>query len=323
MKLRTPIELDASELNINHKNSLFLVGSCFATEIGSQLAKRKFNCLINPMGISYNPISLHDLLNFDNLDSTLSDHTTDLHFNYQFHSSFNALSAVELQNKIRMAKEAQRKHLAGVDYIFITYGTAIIYELKSSGLLVNNCHKQSSNLFQKRKLDVEEIEQSWDRCLKTLMKTCKESVQIIFTVSPIRHLKEGFHENQISKSTLLLAIDKIEKAYTNCHYFPSYEILMDDLRDYRFYKKDLIHPNDVATEYMWSKFSEHFFDADTIKQNQSIDKINQAIQHRPFQQDSSRHQDFLKKLLKQIEDIEQKSAILFKKEKEKILEQLN
>ena len=174
-----------------------------------------------------------------------------------------------------------------------------MYEKIVGGVLVNNCHKQPSKLFSKRMLSVEEIVNSWKTTKKYLEERFGEQ-DYIFTISPVRHLKDGFRENQLSKSTLHLAVNEICNNHDSCHYFPAYELLLDDLRDYRFYKDDLLHPNTQAVNYIWESFSACYFNKGTILLNEQIQKFNTSLQHRAFQPDSKKHQQFLLKLKSKI-----------------------
>ena len=326
MKLRTEINIHKQELSIHHQKHILLTGSCFSENIGEKLKDYKFSALINPMGISYNPISLHQLLSLDSqqLDENfnLIESNNEIYFHYNFHSKFNSLSAQEFKEKIKEAYRIQSDYLNKKPILIITYGTAWVYELKSNKQVTNNCHKQAASLFNKRLLSKEEIIDSWESLNKKLEKSYRHKFNFIFTISPVRHIKDGFIENQLSKSTLNLAIHQICSNNKNCSYFPSYEIMMDDLRDYRFYKDDLLHPTSMAIDYIWELFSKAYFSKQTQDYNQKIKQINQSLQHRPFNLNSAIHQRFIKKLKTQIEHFSAISKINFDKELEKLTKQL-
>jgi hypothetical protein len=222
MKLRTEYNIPPSALQIKHEDDLLLYGSCFAENIGEKLQHLKYKALINPLGISYNPISLHKLLRLTKgeLEAALEDKNKqkDLFYHWDFHSNFNHLDAATFEKQLFHSLKKQVEKLQNTKIIFISYGTAWVHELKSNGQLVNNCHKQDSVHFQKRLLEVDEILSSWNETKSRLRETFNSELQFVFTVSPVRHLKDGFRENQLSKSTLHLAVEKITSNSKNCHY---------------------------------------------------------------------------------------------------------
>ena len=322
MKLKTTIKTVESNCNINHNQKLLLSGSCFAENMGRILKNRKFKLLINPLGISYNPISLHHLLTAKSGDFQDIQKKNGVYYHFQLHSVFNRLLKADFEENLKQCSNYQDRHLAETTSIFISYGTAIVHELKNTNQVVNNCHKQPAAIFNKRFLSVDEITTSFEQCREFLEKKYKKSFQFIFTVSPVRHLKEGFRQNQISKSILHLAVEKITKL-PNCHYFPSFEIMMDDLRDYRFYSEDLLHPNQTAIDYIWEKFEAAFCDEDCQQLNKKIKSIQQAMQHRAFLPQSNSHKNFLKQLEHQIKQLQIESKLDFQKEIEAIKEKLS
>lgn len=314
MNFRTEVDAIKSDLRVDHSKGIFLSGSCFAENIGKQLLQRKFNALINPLGISYNPISIQGLINAEVDDFKDFQKKEDIWFHYQLHSQFGEASEYALKEKISHALKIQNKQLEETTTIIISYGTANVHELISSNEIVNNCHKQAASLFRKRTLSQEEIVASFQKNKIKLEEKYGKEFQFILTVSPVRHLREGFRENLISKSILHLAVNQIIKENSNCIYFPSYEIMLDDLRDYRFYNDDLLHPNEFAVNYIWKKF-ETSFCSETIKQiNNKIEVFNQSINHRAFQPKSNKHSSFLKNLKKQLIDFQATSQIDFSEE---------
>lgn len=319
MKLRTEINIERQSLSLNHQTPLLLMGSCFSENIGGKLSKHKFNALINPLGIAYNPVSLHQLLGIDSKTPIGElQQTTELYFHYNFHSTFNALSKESYADKLKKSIAEKEEFIKQNPTLILSYGTAWVHELKSNGQIVNNCHKQPSSNFSRRLLKVEEIVHSWEKMKAELKEKFKQSFNFIFTVSPVRHIKDGFIENQQSKSTLNLAIHQICAKHANCSYFPSYEIMMDDLRDYRFYKNDLLHPNEMAIDYIWEQFSKAYFSEERRDYNRQIKQFNQSINHRPFNPQSKKHQDFIKKLIEQIEEFEKESKLNFSGEIKKL-----
>ena len=313
MKLRTEIKLPKHEVQLNHHTPLLFCGSCFAENIGYKLQSNKFNVLLNPFGISYNPLSLFQHLSLN--ESTLQLKMKELKkgeeqfYHYDFHSTLNATSVEEYATQTLRTLKNQQEQLSQKPVIILSLGTAWVYRLKSKQQLVNNCHKEPSSLFYKELIDVETIVEAYEKMQTALENTYQNTFDFIFTISPVRHLKDGFRENQISKATLQLATAAIEAQFQNVSYFPAYELLQDDLRDYRFYAKDLLHPNELAIEYIWSKFTETHLDTETQKILKETNRINQALNHRAFNPSSEGHQKFLKQLKAQMLELQQKHGI--------------
>lgn len=313
MKLRTEISVEKANKEIDHQSNILFVGSCFSENIGSKLSDCKFNTLINPLGISYNPISVSNLLEKYSIFREEEFIENDgLFFNYQLHSKFNSIHKEEAITIANNALKQQKDFLKESSVIFISYGSALVHEIVKTREIANNCHKQSKSNFRKRLLSLSEINGSIKNTIDYLNRISKKEIQIVFTVSPIRHTKEGIHENQLSKSILQLAIYEICEEFKNCSYFPSYEIMLDDLRDYRFYESDLIHPNKVAIEYIWEKFSATYFSEKTKSLNSKIQGFNSSIAHRPFNLESAQHQQFLRKLIQQLADFQNQEKIDFR-----------
>ncbi len=307
MNFRTEIVVPKSLLRINHRQQILLLGSCFAENVGKILYENKFNIEINPFGIVYNPASGAKVLKMllDEYDFTDNDVLYDkgLYFSFMHHSEFSEQNKATYLQKIRLSAQTSGKRLRDLDVLMVTFGTAFVYEWKETGEIVNNCHKLPASMFNRRRLSVAEIVDEWSTLITELLSMRRE-LKIMFTVSPIRHWKDGAHENQVSKSILLLAIDELQKLFPeNIFYFPSYELVLDDLRDYRFYGEDMIHPNQVAIEYCWNKFSETFFDAETQQIIEKWKSISQAIAHRPFRIESDNHQQFLRTTLEKLEKL--------------------
>lgn len=313
MEFRTEIKLPKSDLQLSHDDSIFLQGSCFSENIGELFHNHKFNTLINPLGIAYNPISIHNLFfKFNRLN--WERNAQEVYFNYNFHSDLNGLSTESCNDRYHRLIEKSSSFLKESSTLFITYGTAWVYELISNEQIVNNCHKQSSQLFKKRLLEVKEIVHSFEEMIKRLENEYQKKFNLVLTVSPVRHLKNGFHENQLSKSILLLAVKEICQKFSNCYYFPSYELVLDDLRDYRFFKKDRIHPNELAIEYIWEKLTSTYFSSETVALNEQIAKLQRSIAHKPFQENSEHHQSFIRKLIEELECIQNEKGINFSEE---------
>lgn len=310
-EFRTTFNINPSENQFSHLNSFLLMGSCFSKNIGSKLKEAKFDTLCNPFGISYNPISIHQQLQ-PNFEASISE-LEGIYFSHDLHSDQNQQSESEFLLNFNNQKNRLNKQLKNQPNLIITYGTSWVYELISEKKIVNNCQKIPSRIFTKRLLSVEEIVESWNK-LATLLKTNYPKINVIFTISPVRHLKDGFHENQLSKSTLMLAINKICSSAENCSYFPSYELVIDDLRDYRFFTDDMIHPNEQAIEYIWNFFTQTYFSPATLQLLQQIKKLNTSLQHRAFQPDSAKHQRFLLNLKSKIKAFQLANNLDFEEE---------
>jgi hypothetical protein len=318
MKLITEVKIAKDFPNISHTKRISLFGSCFSENIYHKLKQSKFPSSSNPFGISFNPISIHQQLDFlvsKNISYLNIASHQDYHFSYLFSKAFCLPynSKEELKKEVNKLSEKAKVDLDGSDFIFLTYGTAWIYELKSDSKIVNNCHKQEASLFHKRLLSVSEIVESF-RKIHSLLKDKK----VVFTVSPVRHQKDGLHQNQLSKSTLLLAIEEICRMSDNYFYFPSYEIILDELRDYRFFSKDLLHPNEIAIDYLWEKFQSAFFDEKTLKIVEEVSSIRASLNHKSFKKDSKEDMIFKAKLREKISQLEIKSNLSFEQDLKKL-----
>jgi len=300
---------------------MYLSGSCFAENIGKKLTELKFSALVNPFGINYNPISIHKSLCVKNASEIKSTAVEGIYFSCHLHSEMNSNSEVRFQATIKEAISKQNDFLNSESTMILSYGTAWVYEEKATGKIVTNCQKQPSKLFTKRLLSVAEVVDSWKRTKVYLDKNFP-SKNYIFTISPVRHLKDGVRENQLSKSTLHLAVAEICTAEIGCHYFPAYELLQDDLRDYRFYKEDLLHPNETAIQYIWECFSQTYFAKGTQLKNQQIKKFNTSLQHRAFQPESAKHQQFLLNLQSKIKAFQLANDLDFQTEIDFIKQQI-
>ncbi|MDP2087931.1 MAG: GSCFA domain-containing protein [Flavobacteriaceae bacterium] len=313
MKLRTEIELTKQESVLNYDSQIVLFGSCFAENIGDKLDFYKFPHLVNPFGILFHPIAIENAL--DDICQKKIYTENDLYFHndlwqsFKHHSKFSSESKSEILSNINTSIENANQFLKNTSHIIITLGTAWVYEFTEQQQLVANCHKISQKKFQKRLLFLDEIEQSLKNTLQ-IIHSFNPTAQVIFTVSPVRHLSNGIAENSQSKALLLTAIHQAINQ-KNTHYFPSFEIMMDDLRDYRFYKSDLIHPNDLAVAYIWEQFKKSWIDEKSYPLMDEISDIQKALQHRPFNENSPKHQVFLKDLQLKIDELAKKRQIHF------------
>ena len=304
---RTEISIEPSSEKISLRHPILSIGSCFATVIGQRLADRKFNTRVNPFGTIYNPASifrlLHDSINMHMPHEETFLQREDMHYNFKFHSDFAANSHEELETIIEDQLLATHKHLKHARWIIVTLGTALCYERVDNNHIVANCHKMPASFFRQRMLLPEEIITRFEQ-VYLAMKAFNDKAQFIFTVSPVRHVRETLVRNAASKASLRLAVEEITQHYPDVvRYFPSYEIMMDDLRDYRFYAPDMIHPDSLAEDYIWEKWVETYLDENAVEFMIRWEKIRRALQHRPFQPDSEEHQRFVRKTIEQLEQL--------------------
>ncbi len=302
------------------KERIFTIGSCFANEIGSLLTENKLDVWNNQFGAVYNPISIHQLLEFGLKKSLPSSKSYleagGVHLNYHFHSSYSSLNKDELETKIKTSIAEANEFLKNGNRIIITYGTAFVYRLKSTNEIVANCHKVPSANFEKSLLTEAEIVDSFKN-FHSKLKTMNPECKIILTVSPVRHLKDTLELNSVSKSILRLFCHSIANQFPEVEYFPAYEILLDDLRDYRFYKTDRLHPTDEAVEYIWEKFVTAYFNEPAKKFIIEWQKIKKDLAHKPFHPQSESHQEFLKEVLKKSEKLQQTIDSTIEKSRQK------
>ncbi len=307
MKFRTEIEIGKSIHKIEHKHKILTIGSCFADNIGEKFSSLKFQILQNPFGVLFNPQSILNSIEIS-LENRLFNEN-DLFFHkgefhsFFHHSSFSSHKLDEILDKINSTTKQTNKFLNEVDWVILTFGTSFVYKHLEKGIVVSNNHKLPENQFERRKLTNFETTQIISKTIK-LIKNQNLKAKIIVTVSPVRHWKDGAIENQRSKANLILALEKIETECKDVVYFPSYELLLDDLRDYRFYGSDLIHPSEEAINYIWEKFSDTFFDETTLEIIKRIEKIVQAQNHKIRNPESEEGKNFLTNLNKQISEIE-------------------
>ena len=299
MNLQTIVPLKKEVKNsIDYNSKILLLGSCFSENIGDKLNYFKFQTNQNPFGILFHPKAIENLVtNAINKKKYLPE---DLIFQnerwhcFDAHSSLSSADKNELLANLNSAITATNKKLKEATHVIITLGTSWVYRFIETDAIVANCHKIPQKKFLKKLLSVDEVTKS----LKTtiaLLKSVNKNVHILFTISPVRHLKDGFTENMQSKSHLITAIHSVINA-NNCSYFPSYEIMMDELRDYRFYAQDMIHPNKTAINYIWERFMETQISDSSKLTMQEIETIQKGISHRPFNKNSEQHQRFLKNL---------------------------
>ncbi|MFP4024714.1 MAG: GSCFA domain-containing protein [Thiohalospira sp.] len=306
---RTTIQPKLSKYKITYHTPVLFMGSCFTENIGNKMYALKFPAMINPFGVLYNPASVQKGLEI--LIDQKAFNPGDLEFfngqwfSFYHDTEYSHPDQQKCLEKINGSIKLAASHVRKSKYLFISFGTAWVYKYLKTERIVSNCHKIPAKEFERVKLGVEDIFVEWAKLINRLNELNK-NLKIIFTVSPVRHWKDGAVQNQLSKSTLILAIHQLIKIFKNVEYFPSYEIMMDDLRDYRFYANDMLHPSNEAVEYIWNYFSETYFDDETKRITQDINKILQARSHRPLNPETELHKKFLQSQLKSVEKLSKK-----------------
>ncbi|WP_299103415.1 GSCFA domain-containing protein [uncultured Winogradskyella sp.] len=307
MKLQTEIPLKSPQHNqIDYSSKLLLFGSCFSENIGAKFEYFKFQNTVNPFGILFHPLAIENLVTRAINKDYYSKNELYFH-NEQWscldaHSKLNTASKEDLLHSLNYHIDKTYDQLKSATHVIITLGTGWVYRHIASDKIVANCHKLSQKHFLKELLSVEQITESLE-AIVSLIKSVNPEVSFLFTVSPVRHIKDGFVENTQSKSHLLTAIHQVVEPREQFYYFPSYEIMMDELRDYRFYKSDMLHPNTTAVNYIWEKFTTVWLSKDALETLEKVSSIQSRKAHRPFNSNSQAHQDFLNKLQKDIENL--------------------
>lgn len=310
MELYTRIEIPKAPFRFSLPEHMLLLGSCFAENIGTRLEGNKFHVDINPFGTLYNPASIAEALRRllhpqPFCADDLFQHEGAYH-SFAHHSRFSSISEDECLMNINNRMLASAEEFRGTTYLVATLGTAYVYRLKSSGEVVANCHKLPEKMFDRSMLSVAEIVAEWKELLTALWEQMPD-LKVLFTVSPIRHWKDGAHGNQLSKATLLLAVEELRAAWPEqIAYFPAYEIMMDELRDYRFYATDMLHPSELAIDYIWQRFAENYLSDETKGILKEWAEIQKAINHRPFQPQSETYKRFISQTLLKMERITEK-----------------
>ena len=301
MKFRTEIEIAPLAEGLAYGAKIFALGSCFAENISERLKRAKFSISTNPFGVLFNPFSIANALErlADARTFAVCDITAgkESFFSFDAHSSLDGKSHTEAFGNLNKAVAQGAKSLADADWVILTFGTAWVYE--KEGKVVANCHKQPASHFVRRRLSVAEIVERYSRLFEGVLRDKK----VILTVSPVRHIGDGLQENSLSKATLRLAVEELVSKYENACYFPSYEILIDDLRDYRYYADDLAHPSKMAVDYVWERFCEAVLAEEAKAKMPLVEQIVAAAEHRPFNPESEAHKTFCQKMLSKIESM--------------------
>jgi len=305
MQLQTNVDILPFPFDITHHDKITFIGSCFANNMGQKFTSNKFESLINPYGVLYNPASISQCI-----DSILSDHFDETQMiehegiwhSFSHHGSFSNTDKKSCLEHINTQRLKAKQHLLQSDILFLTFGSAHIFEYQ--GRVVSNCHKLPSKTFTRRRLSVQDIVHTIEGSLAALRQQ-NPKLKVIFTVSPVRYPKDGMSANSLSKASLLLAIEELCQNEAN-HYFPAYEIVMDELRDYRFFTEDMIHPNNTAIDYIWEKLEKSCFNSSTLQLCKQIAKITKAAQHRPLNTKTEAHLQFLESMYQKASDLQSK-----------------
>ncbi|MEZ5014207.1 MAG: GSCFA domain-containing protein [Chitinophagales bacterium] len=306
MDFRTRFHPDPIAQKIKRGERILFAGSCFAENISSRLQVYTFNCLYDPLGIVYNPVSLAKHLEMFLQNKEISpDELFFFHGTYrhwQVHSRLSAPDKHKTLSDMRNAIAEGHIFLQHTDVLILTFGTAIAYMHKENNVLVGNNHKVAGNAFDRVFLSVETCISAWQECIQRLQEL-RPNMRILCTVSPVRHLKEGTIDNTRSKAVLHLLCKALTEQYDHVSYFPAYELLMDDLRDYRFYAEDMVHPNSTAIDYIFSAFAEACIDSAFHPVMQKLDAIHAAMQHKAFHPDSEEHKAFKQRMLNTVQKL--------------------
>lgn len=311
MQFSTPVPIAEGNKKIDYNSTIVSLGSCFAVNMGQQFEYFKFSGITNPFGILFHPLALEKVIGFALNDKTFGE--ADVFFGNERWHCFDAHSDLSHPDKsivienLNTAKTVLKNQLTSASHLIITLGTAWVYRQNATCELVANCHKVPQKEFTKELLTVQEIEQSLKNIINNV-SVINPDVQFIFTVSPVRHIKDGYAENQWSKANLISALHQTlgtTHHTPNACCFPSYEIMMDELRDYRFYTQDMIHPNQTAIDYIWEKFTTAWVSADAQSTMKLADNIQKSLLHRPFNTESDSHKKFLENLGTKIAKLQQ------------------
>lgn len=308
MQFRTLVDLPRERVTLDHTHRVLLLGSCFAEHVGRRMADACFRADVNPFGVLYNPgsiaLALIRLLDGMPDDSYFRDAAGVWH-SWDHSGLFSAATLADCCARVGARLLPARQCMERLDRLFVTFGTNRVYRLRSDGRVVANCHKQPAALFAEDALTAAEIVRTWSDLLDRLFAR-RPRLDVVFTVSPYRYAKYGFHGSQLSKAVLLVAVDELCQRYPRCHYFPAYELVVDELRDYRFYEADMLHPSAQAVDYVWERFGDWAFGDTTRAFLTDWAPVCRALSHRPFAPQSAAYSVFLRKIESQINRLTEK-----------------
>ena len=318
---RTVVTPAKPAYSITHLDKIVSIGSCFSENVGKKFHEYKFNININPFGQQYNPHSVANAIQrlVEPVPYTSTDliYHDELYHSYDHHGSFSRSTPEETLQLINENLEKASKDLRHASILFLTFGTSHVFTLKTTDEIVSNCHKLSGSVFDRRLMRPGEIVGGQEDAFKAVQEV-NPLIKIVLTVSPVRYFAFGHYENSVSKSLLFAAIHILQQRYPDLYYFPAYELVMDDLRDYRFFSEDMLHPNYQATEYVWESLCNTMLDKKSLEVMKEIEEILLAAKHRPRNPKSEAHKNFVKKNLVKIETLKQLYQLDFSNE-EKVL----
>ncbi|MBP6432725.1 MAG: GSCFA domain-containing protein [Ferruginibacter sp.] len=323
------------DTKIVHQDKLFLMGSCFTENIGTKFKQHKFSVLENPNGILFNPVSIAKSITsyIENKQYIQADlfYQNELWNSWEHHTRFSDVDMQVCLNRINESQQQAHQFLKTADWVFITLGSAFVYEVGiglgtnstnknvvANSTVVANCHKVPTDKFNKKLLAVEDVLSVLDNVMHRIFMF-NPTAKIIFTISPVRHLRDGFIENNRSKAVLIQAVHHLVNKFNKLFYFPAYELVIDDLRDYRFYAEDMVHPNYAATNYVWDKLVECCIDENTIQLMKQINEINAAVNHKSFNPTTEAHKKFIEATLNKIKNIKNIATHISFREEENYL----
>lgn len=322
MNLQTKVNIAAPDFTIDYNSKLMMLGSCFAENMGSKFSYYKFDVDVNPCGIVYNPRSVANVLRLIVEEKKFGKEDLmqvgEKWVSLYHHGSFSSTDPGESLEKINQRLERASGEIRSADLLVITWGSAWVYRHVGTDVVVSNCHKIPSGDFDRYRLSVEEIVEEYTGLIGRIREV-NPGIRVLFTVSPIRHWKDGAHGNQLSKATLLLAIDQLREKLSGVYYFPAYEIVLDELRDYRFYADDMLHMSSLTIDYTWERFLYSFISPEVLGLMNQIGRINKGLMHRPFDPRSNDYQRLLKNIQTEIDAIARSfPSIDFSEEKKKL-----
>ncbi len=310
IRLISEVELPDFPFRLDHRSSLLMLGSCFTEEVGRMLKRYLFPVCINPFGVTYNPLSvlggLKALMEKEAYSEDDLESRDGLWFSFDHYTRFSHPDRGEALQAINASFLSAKQTLENASTLILTWGTAWVYRHRNKDRVVNNCHKIPSREFTRGRLTPRQVIGPCEEEFRRLFDRCS-GLKIVLTVSPVRHLKDTAHGNQLSKASLLLAAEALTRSFPEqCFYFPSYEIMMDELRDYRFYGSDLVHPSETATRYIWEKFASVLISEDSLELIRELDALYRLKEHRPIHPWGTAHQRTLEHLEQKISELRNK-----------------
>ena len=312
MDFRTVIRVDSSKEKIDYRDGVLFVGSCFAGSVGTKMTEGRMQVMINPAGTVYNPVSVSSVIELIMSKRELGEKDLSFHdgeyISFLHNTGFTSEDPASLIGMINERTRIAGDFIAKARFLFITFGTARVYRRRDNGMIVSNCHRFPSSFFVNELLKPEDITSLWRRTLDAIHQDFP-SLKVVFTISPVRHWKDGAHGNQVSKSVLFLAVEELLSHPAVWGYFPAYELVMDDLRDYRFYDNDMLHLTPAAVDYVWDAFTGCFFENATLAVWKEVTAVSKARQHRFTDASRSGIRTFAETMLGKIADLRKKEPL--------------